>query len=363
MKVMVLGAGALGGYFGARLQEAGHDVAFVARGEHLAAMQTDGLRVESPLGDIRLPRVRAVADPREAGQADLVLFMVKTYDAEAAAASLAPLMTPETLVITAQNGVSAQPILAAAVGRAAVLPGAVYMPADIKAPGVIRHSAAFHRIVFGPWEPEAMLRAQEVRTAFEAAGLDAQVSDDIWALLWQKFVMMAANSAITTLTRLDIGPIRETPETLDLLATARGRNLPGCPRHAPLGGRGCGRKGARLPSPRSAAHDARLDAGRSKAGQATGITVAVGRSRPARTRPWYRYSGARGRAGGLDALRAGQSGRLGQKTMPPSSSSPVSARRSLRSGITMPRLPSSSMIPSARSLVSCRLTVSMVRPR
>ncbi|AZQ68617.1 2-dehydropantoate 2-reductase [Silicimonas algicola] len=217
MKVMVLGAGALGGYFGARLQEAGHDVAYVARGEHLAAMQADGLRVESPLGDIRLPRVHAVADPREAGPADLVLFMVKTYDAEAAARSLKPVMRPETLVITAQNGVSAQPILAEAVGRSAVLPGAVYMPADIRAPGVIRHSAAFHRIVFGPWEAEAMPGARDIRTAFTSAGLDAQVSEDIWALLWQKFVMMAANSAITTLTRLDIGPIRETPETLDLL--------------------------------------------------------------------------------------------------------------------------------------------------
>ena len=217
MKVMVLGAGALGCYFGARLQDVGHDVAYVARKEHLAAMRSDGLRVESPLGDIRLPQVRAVATPEEAGPADLVLFMVKTYDAERAAASLAPMMQPHTVVVTAQNGVSAQPMLAAAVGRAAVLPGAVYMPADIKVPGVIRHSAAFHRIVFGPWEAEAMPRAREVEAAFKAAGVDARVSDDIWALLWEKFVMMSANSAITTLTRLDIGPIRETPETLELL--------------------------------------------------------------------------------------------------------------------------------------------------
>ena len=142
MRITVLGAGALGGYFGARLQSTGHDVTYVARGSHLAAMQKGGLRVESPEGDLQFDKVRAVATPAEAGPADLVLFMVKNYDVEDAARALAPTLAPGTRILTAQNGVSAQGLLADIVGPSHVLPGAVYMPADLKAPGVIRHSAA-----------------------------------------------------------------------------------------------------------------------------------------------------------------------------------------------------------------------------
>lgn len=217
MQVTVLGAGALGAYFGARLQERGHDVVYVARGAHLEALQTSGLRVESPFGDIAFDKVRAVATPAEAPQADLVLFMVKNYDAQSAAQALAPTIGSNTRVVTAQNGVSAQGILAEAIGADHVLPGAIYMPADIKAPGVIRHSAQFHRIIFGPYEGAIDAPARAIETAIAETGIDTTLSDDIWKVLWEKFVLMAPNSAITALTRLDIGPIRETPETLALL--------------------------------------------------------------------------------------------------------------------------------------------------
>lgn len=217
MRVTVFGAGALGGYFGARLQVQGHEVVFVARGAHLEAMQREGLRVESPAGDIHLPDVRAVADPRDAGEAQLILFMVKNYDVEAAAETLFPTLGPETLVLTVQNGVTAPDILGEVIGAERVLPGAVYMPADIKSPGVIRHSADFHRVVFGTDFPSLSSRVEEIGRAIEETGIEVTVSEDIRGVLWEKFLLMSASSSITALTRLSMGPVRETPETLALM--------------------------------------------------------------------------------------------------------------------------------------------------
>lgn len=217
MIITVFGAGALGGYFGARLQATGHDVTYIARGAHLKAMQSQGLRVESPLGDIQFDQINAVGTPDQAPLADLVLFMVKNYDVADAARELAPTIGPDTLVLTAQNGVSAQGLLADAIGEDRVLPGAIYMPADIKAPGVIRHSAAFHKIIFGTWDGRVDGPVRDVETAIAATGIETIRSDDIWKVLWEKFILMAPNAAITATTRLDIGPIRSTPETLGLL--------------------------------------------------------------------------------------------------------------------------------------------------
>lgn len=217
MRVTVLGAGALGGYFGARLQVQGHEVVYVARGAHLEAMQRHGLRVESPMGDIHLSEVRAVSDPRDAGEAELILFMVKNYDVEAAAESLLPTLGSDTLVLTVQNGITAPDILGEAIGAERVLPGAVYMPADIKSPGVIRHSADFHRVVFGTDFPRLSDRVNEIGQAISETGIDVTVSGDIRGVLWEKFLLMSASSSITALTRLPMGPVRETPETLTLM--------------------------------------------------------------------------------------------------------------------------------------------------
>ena len=213
MRVLVMGAGALGGFFGARLQAAGHEVAFVARGAHLAAMQSDGLRVESPMGDMHLPTVVAVADPAEAPRPDVVLMMVKNGDLEAAAGALGPVLGPETAVMTAQNGVSAPARLAEAISPGRVIVGAVYMPADIRAPGVIRHSSPSARLQAGvaPGGPAAA--CDRLLTAVEAAGIAAERAEDVDALLWEKFVLLAPFAAITALTRLDAGPIRDRPET------------------------------------------------------------------------------------------------------------------------------------------------------
>lgn len=217
MRIVVFGAGALGGYFGARLQSAGEDVVYIARGAHLDAMQRNGLRVESPLGDVELPEVNAVASPSEAGKCDLVLFMVKNYDVEAAARTLAPVLGDETLVMTVQNGVTAPEVVGGVIGAERVLPGAVYMPADIREPGVIRHSSNFHRVVFGTEFPDRADRAAEIGSTIAATGIDVTVADDIKAVLWEKFLLMSASSSITALTRLPMGPVRDTPETLALM--------------------------------------------------------------------------------------------------------------------------------------------------
>ncbi len=220
MKILVMGAGALGGYFGARLQAVGQSVTFVARGAHLDAMRAHGLRIESALGDVTLDVVDATDDPRDAGTPDVVLFMVKNYDVESAAEQILPVLGPETIVVTCQNGVSAGPRVAHVVGAERTYPGSVYMPADIKEPGVIRHSGQFHKLVFGSLQGATSPVAARFSETLRTAGPDCEISKDIQATLWEKFVLLSSFSAITSLTRLDIGPIRETPATRDLLVRA-----------------------------------------------------------------------------------------------------------------------------------------------
>jgi 2-dehydropantoate 2-reductase len=220
MKILVMGAGALGTYFGGRLQAAGHEVTLVARGAHLDALRKTGLRIESPAGDLYLPSVHASDDPAAGGTPDVVLFMVKTYDVEEAGRRLAPVLGPDTIVVTCQNGVGTPERLAPIVGAARVHPGAVYMPADVREPGVVRHSGAFHRLVFGSLSGPAGPMARAFAEAVRKAGPDCEIVDDIRAALWEKFVLLSSLAALTAVTRLDIGPIRDCPETKALLVHA-----------------------------------------------------------------------------------------------------------------------------------------------
>ncbi len=220
MKILVMGAGALGGYFGARLAFAGHDVTFVARGAHLEAMQKQGLRIESRCGDIRLSKVKAVEDVSKVETPDVVMLMVKTYDVEAAAIQLKPVLGPETLIVSCQNGVSAPDRIASVVGAGRVTPCVVYMPASIKEPGVIFHPAEFHRIGVGELDGSESKRIRAFADAVNASGPDCTISADIRATFWEKLIPLASLSAITCLTRLDIGPVRDTPSTRRLLLDA-----------------------------------------------------------------------------------------------------------------------------------------------
>ncbi len=220
MDILVMGAGALGGYFGGRLAGAGHNVTFVARGAHLEAMQKDGLTIESPMGDLHLPMVTAVSSPAEAAEADVVLFLVKNFDIEEAAQALVPTLKPDSVIVTLQNGVSAPNRLRQIVGVERVVSGIAFIPADVKAPGVVRHSAELQRLVFGAGTDINAPRIKQLAEALNDTGVEVTVSDSVEHMLWTKFVFLSALSAMTTLTRLNIGPLRQTPETAALFRQA-----------------------------------------------------------------------------------------------------------------------------------------------
>lgn len=213
MKIAVMGAGGVGGYVGGRLAQAGAEVTLIARGQHLAALRAEGLRIETPEGVVRLPAIRAAASPREAGPQDLVLFTVKLTDAEAAAAALAPMIGPQTRVLTLQNGIDSQEILERHVGPGRVSAGAIYIAAYIKAPGVVLHPGGIHRIAADPMDGDPVMAAF---LALDAAvdGLDIGAAEDPDAVIWGKFVTLSAFSGITCLARSPIGRVFETPETL-----------------------------------------------------------------------------------------------------------------------------------------------------
>ena len=150
MRIAVMGAGGVGGYFGARLSEAGHDVAFIARGRHLAAMRERGLAVNSVLGDLRLPRPQVTDDPASLAPADVVLFAVKLWDTESAADAIRPLLAHGGVVIPFQNGVESIERIGSIVGADRVLGGVAYIAATIAEPGVIVHTGTMARLRFGP---------------------------------------------------------------------------------------------------------------------------------------------------------------------------------------------------------------------
>jgi 2-dehydropantoate 2-reductase len=219
MRIAVVGAGGVGGYFGARLAAAGADVSFVARGPHLAAMRANGLRVESPKGNLHLPRVPATDDPTELGRADVVLFTVKLYDAVRATFLLLPLVGPNTVVIPFQNGVEAADIVSDVVARPHVAGGVAYVAAVIAEPGLIRHTAMDH-LIFGELDGRRSERLEAFHTACRSAGFQATLSDRIEADIWSKFVRLSVFSGMTAVTRCAIGALREDADLLAMMQAA-----------------------------------------------------------------------------------------------------------------------------------------------
>jgi 2-dehydropantoate 2-reductase len=231
-----MGAGGLGAYFGARLAAAGNDVAFVARGAHLAAMRRDGLVVRSARGDLHLTDVTATDDPASLTPPDIVLFAVKLWDTEAAARQIKPLVRSGTAVISFQNGVQKEEVLAGVLGAGAVIGGTSQIGVAIERPGVIAHVGTMAKLTFGEMDGSRSPRAEAFLHACEAAGIDAELTGDIRLRLWEKFVFLTAVSGCTTAMRQTIGPIRTNSQTraflLDLmrevvaLGRARGIGLP-----------------------------------------------------------------------------------------------------------------------------------------
>ncbi len=220
MKIAVMGAGALGGYFGGRLAQAGHEVWLIARGAHLAALKANGLTILSPRGDAHLPHIHATGDPAEVGPAEVILFMVKNGDVETAAEAIKPMIGPDTLIVTCQNGISAWERLGAIVGVQHVVPGVARIPGEIVEPGVIRHTAMFDRLIFGEPDGTTSQRCAALAMAMNDAGTTAIIPDNILHQLWSKFVGQSALASLTTLTGLDIGPLRDNPASRQLFYDA-----------------------------------------------------------------------------------------------------------------------------------------------
>jgi len=220
MKIAMMGAGGVGGFYGARLQQAGHEVTFIARGAHAAAMRTGGLRVQSALGDLHLPQVSVATDPREVGPVDLVVMAVKLWDTEAAAEAIKPMIGAHTVVVSLQNGVDKDETLATVVGRDHVLGGVTYILANLSEPGIVVHSGRLQRVWIGELDGGVSDRVERVVAAFVASGIEAAGSTEIRRATWEKFVFLAANSAVTAVTRQTVGAVRTHPATRALLADA-----------------------------------------------------------------------------------------------------------------------------------------------
>jgi 2-dehydropantoate 2-reductase len=208
MRIAVMGSGGVGGYFGARLSRGGHDVAFVARGAHLAAMRAGGLGVQSPLGDMHLPHPVLTDDPAALDPVDLVILGVKLWDTRSAAEQLKPLLRPETAVVSFQNGVVKDDILQEVLGAGHVIGGVCYVAATIAAPGLIRHSGSLQKLVFGEYDGSISPRVEMFRGACLDSGIDVEVSSQIERAIWEKFVFLVGLSGTTSLARTAIGPIR-----------------------------------------------------------------------------------------------------------------------------------------------------------
>jgi len=216
MRIAIMGSGGVGGYFGARLAQAGNDVAFIARGRHLAAMRANGLAIRSVLGDMTIPRPAVTDDPAGLAPADIVLFAVKLWDTEGAAKAVLPLLATGGVVVPFQNGVESIERIGAIVGADRVMGGVAYIAATIGEPGVIAHTGTMARLRFGPVEPSQRKTAEALLASCQGAGIDAELSNDIRRALWEKFAFLSAFSGLTSVARQPLGVLRGDP---DLRAT------------------------------------------------------------------------------------------------------------------------------------------------
>ncbi len=217
MRIAVIGAGGIGGIFGAALAKAGAEVIFVARGAHLAAIERDGLRVEGDRGETHIKPAQTTGDIAAIGPVDIVLLCVKLWDVETAGAQLRPLLGAETAVIPLQNGVDAHDRLIPILGREAVMGGSAFVTGSIVAPGVIRQTGTYQRMTFGELDGRMSARGQTLADVCVAAGFDPVYSSDILVPLWDKFLLLVPLANINALTRVPLGQYREDPDLWELV--------------------------------------------------------------------------------------------------------------------------------------------------
>jgi 2-dehydropantoate 2-reductase len=218
MKILIMGTGGVGGYYGGLLAQQGHEVTFIARGAHLEAMQKEGLKVKSVHGDFTVFPVKATQDPGKAGETDLILFCVKTYNTDESAQAIQPVVGPQTVVMSLQNGIDAAERIGKFIGREHLIGGATWLSSAVEAPGVIRQVSQFRRIVLGELGGGRSKRIETILEAFRNTGITVEASEDIGKVLWTKLVFITAVSSLGSLTRLPLGGYRSIPETRSLLS-------------------------------------------------------------------------------------------------------------------------------------------------
>lgn len=222
MRYTFIGAGAVGGFYGALLARQGHEVSFVARGAHRDAIAKDGLRVTGPIGDFTV-KVRAESDPATLGPTDVVVVAVKTYDNDSAIPMVKPLLGPNTVVLPLQNGVDSSEAIAAAIGEKATLGGSTYIATAIEAPGLIKQTGTHRRIVFGEYfgkRDQVSDRVRAIEQEMIAADILAEAVADARPAVWEKFTYLAPFAAFTGASRLPIGPLWADEEVRPMFVAA-----------------------------------------------------------------------------------------------------------------------------------------------
>jgi 2-dehydropantoate 2-reductase len=216
MQIAVIGAGGIGGIYGAALARAGADVTFVARGAHLAAMREQGLRVEGDRGETHIRPAHATDDPASIGVVDYVLCCVKLWDVESTGEQIRPIVGPRTAVVPLQNGIDAAQRLIPILGHEAVMSGTAFVTGAIVAPGVIRQTGTYQRMTFGEIDGSASTRGERLRDLCAMAGFEGVLSPDIRVPIWDKFILLVPLSGLNALTRLPLGKWRDDPDLLAL---------------------------------------------------------------------------------------------------------------------------------------------------
>lgn len=234
MRIAIMGTGGVGGYYGGLLARAGHEVAFIARGDHLRAIKANGLKVRSIHGDFEIHSARATDDPAEVGPVGLTIFTVKTYDTEAAAELMRPLVGEQTVILPLQNGVESAARLRRTFGPQAVIGGLTQLVAFIAAPGVIQQESQFRRVVLGELDGRRTPRLEAICAALKESGADAEVTETIEKALWTKLLFIASFAGLSSVTRSPAGPLMACDESRLLLnramreveAVARAKGIP-----------------------------------------------------------------------------------------------------------------------------------------
>jgi 2-dehydropantoate 2-reductase len=219
MRIAVVGSGGVGGYFGGLLAQAGEEVIFIARGANLEALRSNGIRIDSRLTGDFTRAVSATDDPGSVGEVDLVLMCVKTYDLDAAAARISPLIGPDTMILPLQNGIDSAERIARVVRPEGILGGVAYVIATLMAPGVVAHTG-LNKIIFGELGGGISRRTEQLRDVFRRTAIIGELHPDIRVPRWEKFVLLAATGGVMAMTRLPLGPIRACPETSALFRGA-----------------------------------------------------------------------------------------------------------------------------------------------